>query len=389
MTVRASSPSSLRAPLVRARRIVVKLGSRVLVRADGRPDRARIASLVRDIAELQRAGRELIVVSSGAIASGMEVMGWRARPKSLPELQMAAAIGQVRLMTLYDELFRKARCLTGQILLTHDALRDRDRHLSARQTLHTLVRHRIIPVINENDTVAVDEIKFGDNDQLAALVALLADADALVLMSTVDGLRAPAGGGRTRRVPHLRSVTRRELEMVFGNRDEFSSGGMASKLQSAHAAARAGIPVVIARGRTPGILKRIFAGADAGTLVGEPGRRARWSARREWIGFFHHPQGIVAVDDGARRALRERGTGLLAIGVTDVRGSFAAGSVVDIADRTGHVVARGWTCYSADDIRKVKGLRTARQAEVLGARDYDEIVHRDHMVVLDTAEATP
>ncbi|MBP7274867.1 MAG: glutamate 5-kinase [Kiritimatiellae bacterium] len=388
MTTRSSPSCSLRAPLAKARRIVVKLGSRVLVRADGRPDRARMAALVRDIAQLQRSGREMIVVSSGAIASGMEAMGWRTRPKSLPELQMAAAIGQVRLMKLYDELFRKSQCLTGQMLLTHDGLRDRERHLSARQTLHALMRHRVIPVINENDTVAVDEIKFGDNDQLAALVALLADADALILMSTVDGLRAPAGRGRTRRVPVLRSVTRRELELVFGARDEFSSGGMASKLQSAHAAARAGIPVVIAHGRTTGILEKILSGADVGTLIGEPGSRPRWSARREWIGFFHHPQGVISVDEGARRALVERGTSLLAIGVTGVRGTFAAESVVDIADRNGHVIARGWTCYSADDIRKVKGLRTARQTEVLGARDYDEIVHRDHMIVLATSEAT-
>ena len=382
----SSSTAALRAPLAQARRIVVKIGSRVLVRADGRPDRARIARLVRDIAALQRDGREMIVVSSGAIASGMEAMGWRTRPKALPELQMAAAIGQVRLMTLYDELFRKARCITGQMLLTHDALRDRERHLSARQTLHTLLRNQVIPIINENDTVAVDEIKFGDNDQLAALVALLADADLLILMSSVDGLRAPAKGGRTRRVPFLRSVTRRELEMVFGVRDELSTGGMASKLQSAHAAARAGIPVVIARGRTSGVLNRILSGADTGTLIGEPGRRPRWSARREWIGFFHRPQGSLCVDDGARRALVERGTSLLAIGITDVSGSFPAGSVVDIADRAGLVIARGWTSYSADEIRKVKGLKSARQIEVLGTRDYDEIVHRDHMIVLAVPE---
>ncbi len=383
-----SSAATLRAPLTRAKRIVVKIGSRVLVRADGRPDRAQMARLVRDIAALQCNGHEMIVVSSGAIAAGMEALGWRSRPKALPELQMAAAIGQVRLMTLYDERFRKARCMTGQMLLTHDALRERERHLSARQTLHTLLRNRVIPIINENDTVSVDEIKFGDNDQLAALVALLADADLLVLMSSVDGLRAPAEGGRTRRVPFLRSVTRRELEMVFGVRDELSSGGMASKLQSAHAAARAGIPVVIARGRTSGVLNRILAGADTGTLIGEPGRHPRWSARREWIGFFHRPQGSLSVDDGARRALVERGTSLLAIGVTDVAGSFSAGSVVDIADRAGQVIARGWTSYSADEIRKVRGLRTARQIEILGARDYDEIVHRDHMVVLAVSEGS-
>lgn len=373
-----------REPLARARRVVVKFGSRVLVRADGRPDTARLKALVRDVADEQARGREMIVVSSGAIAAGMEALGLRRRPRALPDLQLAAAVGQVRLMARYDALFRARGWITGQMLLTHDALRDRARHLAARQTLHAALRRRIIPVINENDTVAVEEIKFGDNDLLAALVALLADADLLVLMTTVDGLRAPAGPRRTRRVPALRTVSRRELELVFGSANEWSTGGMASKLQSAHLAARAGVPVVIANGRAEGTLGRILRGEDAGTLIGTPGGRPAWSARREWIGFFHKPQGVVRADAGAVRALTHRGTSLLAIGIAGVEGSFRAGSVVDIADPSGAVVARGWTSFSADDIRRVQGRKSSEIAAVLGPRDYDEIVHRDHMVVLES-----
>lgn len=383
MVVRMASFSQLREALGSARRVVVKIGSRVLVQRDGRPDMRRMRSLVQDIAAAQRAGREMVVVTSGAIGAGMQALGLKTRPKLLPDLQMAAAIGQTRLMTRYDALFSAEDCLIGQVLLTHDALNVRERHLNARNTLVNLVRHRIIPVINENDTVAVEEIKFGDNDLLASLVALLVDADLLILLTTVDGLRAPGSAGRTRRVPYLESVTPRTLALVFGSKNEISTGGMASKLQSAHNVARAGTPVVIADGRRVGILAAVLKGEDRGTLIGRPRTSPEWSARRRWIGFFHKPQGAVVVDDGARRALVQRGTSLLPIGVREVEGRFEAGAVVDVRAADGSIVGRGLSGYSADELRRIRGHRSADIAGILGTRDFDEVIHRDNLVLFE------
>ena len=375
-----------RSRLAQARRVVVKIGSRVLVRSDGRPDPRRIRNLVREIARQQRAGREMAIVSSGAIATGMEALALSRRPKELADLQMAAAVGQTRLMTRYDQYFAAEQCRVGQVLLTHDALRQRQRHLMARQTLLNLLRHRIVPVINENDAIAVEEIRFGDNDLLGALVSLLIEADLLILLTTVDGLRAPAAGGRTRRVAWLRSVTRRELAMVFGDRNELSTGGMASKLQSAHSAARSGVPVVIADGRRPENIRRILAGEDCGTLIGQPGASPGWTARRRWIAFFHKSEGSVTVDEGACRALTARGTSLLPIGVRAVEGRFASGAVIDVRAPDGTVIARGWTDFAADEIRRIMGRRTSEIAAALGSRETDEVIHRDNMVVFGNEE---
>ncbi len=373
-----------------ARRVVIKLGTRVLVRANGRPHRARLRALVREIAALRHAGREVAVVTSGAIGAGMEALGMTRRPKLLPELQMAAAVGQSRLMTRYEKYFSAERCQVGQVLLTHDALKARHRHLTARNTLMTLLRHGIIPIINENDAVAVEEIKFGDNDLLAALVALLIDADLLILLTTVDGLRAPAAAGRTRRVPFLESVTRRELALAFGKGSELSTGGMASKLQSAQTVVRAGTPVVIADGRRSGILGAVCGGADVGTLIGRPGRERVWDARRRWIAYFHKPQGAVTVDDGARRALIERGVSLLPIGIRAVEGAFRAGATVDIRAADGALIGRGLTSYGSDELRRLRGHRTADFAALVGACDFEEAIHRDNLVIFEPSpEAAP
>ena len=377
-----------RALLTAARRVVIKLGTRVLVRADGRPHAARLRALVREMAALRRAGREVAVVTSGAIGAGMEALGWTRRPTHLPELQMAAAVGQSRLMSRYEKAFAAERCQVGQVLLTHDALKARHRHLTARNTLMTLLRHGIIPIINENDAVAVEEIKFGDNDLLAALVALLLDADLLVLLTTVDGLRAPAAAGRTRRLPCLEAVTRRELALAFGKGGELSTGGMASKLQSAQTVVRAGTPVVIADGRRAGILAAICRGDDVGTLIGRPGRARAWDARRRWIAYFHKPQGAVVVDAGARRALVERGVSLLPIGIQAVEGSFRAGATVDIRALDGALIGRGLASYGSDDLRRLRGHRSADFAARVGACDFEEAIHRDNLVMFEPSSET-
>ncbi|HPF99573.1 MAG TPA: glutamate 5-kinase [Kiritimatiellia bacterium] len=368
-----------------ARRIVVKIGSRVLVQKTGRPDLTRIKSLVKDLAKLRKAGREIVVVSSGAIGCGVDALKLKTRPTSLPELQMAAAVGQTRLMSFYDKFFSAEKCRVGQVLLTHGDLSDRRRHLNARNTMMALLRNGIVPIVNENDVVAVDEIKFGDNDKLAALVALLIEADLLVLLTTVDGFQAPAGkGGRMRRVASLKNVTDEELQHAQGKGSHLSTGGMASKLQAANMVARVSAPVVIADGRKAGILSRVLRGEDTGTMIMADAASAQTmlAGRKRWIAFFQRAQGAIIVDDGARAAIETKGKSLLPIGIRNVEGSFAAGTVVNVRTVGGVLFACGVVDYSSDQIRKIMGHRTDELAGILGFKDYDEVIHRDNMVVL-------
>jgi glutamate 5-kinase len=254
-----------------ARRVVIKIGSRVLVQKTGRPDVRRMRSLVNDIAAVQAAGHEVVVVTSGAVGAGMEALGIKKRPERLPELQMTAAVGQTRLMSRYAELFKKRGCTVGQVLLTHDDFQHKTRLTNARRTLDSLIRHNVIPIINENDVVADEEIKadlkLGDNDNLASLVAKLIRADVLVLLTTVDGLREPWSAGRTRRVKYLESVTRKTYALVKDKESGLSTGGMATKLKAAATVAAAGCCAVIANGRKDGVLGEIMSGKDTGTLV--------------------------------------------------------------------------------------------------------------------------
>lgn len=367
-----------------ASRVVVKIGSRVLVQRDGRPDLRRLRALVGDLAAARRAGREIVVVSSGAIGAGMSVLGLKTRPTHLPDLQMAAAVGQSRLMALYDRLFAAEKCRVGQVLLTHADLNDRQRHLNARNTMMNLLRNGIIPIVNENDVVSVDEIKFGDNDLLASLVALLIQADLLVLLTTVDGFRAPAAGGRTRRVPFLKGVSEEALALAVGKGSELSTGGMMSKLQAADTVAGVGTPVVIANGRQAGAIGKVLAGNDVGTLLAA-GKPSGLSGRKRWIAFFHKAKGSLVVDDGARLAVTEKGRSLLPIGVKGVEGEFEAGDVVNIRVAGGPAFARGVTDYSSEEVRRIQGRKTAEIAAILGAADFEEVIHRDNMVVLKGA----
>lgn len=378
------STSEQRKNLANARRIVVKIGSRVLVQKTGRVDIARMKALVKDIARLRRNGRDVVVVSSGAIGTGVHALGLKTRPTSLPDLQMAAAVGQSRLMTTYDKLFSAEKCKIGQVLLTHDDLNNRQRHLNARNTMMALLRNCVVPIVNENDVVAVDEIKFGDNDQLAALVALLIEADLLILLTTVDGFLTPTKGGRMRRVSVLNGVTAKELSQANGKGSELSIGGMASKLQAANMVARVSAPVVIANGCKAGILKKVLEGQDTGTLIASEAatQDSVLAGRKRWIAFFNKPQGTVIVDDGARTAIEQKGKSLLPIGIRDVEGHFAGGTVVNVRTAAGVLFACGVVDYSSEQIRKIKGLKTADIAAILGSKDYDEVIHRDNMVVL-------
>jgi len=370
--------------LAQARRIVVKVGSRVLVQSTGKPDIRTMRNLVKDLARLSKEGREIVVVSSGAIGSGMQALGMKSRPKTLPELQMAAAVGQLRLMTTYDDLFSAEKCRIGQVLLTHDDLKDRRRHLNARNTMIALLRNGIIPIVNENDVVAVEEIKFGDNDLLASLVALLIEADLLILLTTVDGFQGPGKGGKMRRVPVLRDVTDQELAYAKGKGSEISTGGMASKLQAANMVAKVSAPVVIASGRKPKVLSRILKGEDTGTLIAAEAQSADsiLAGRKRWIAFFNKAQGTLVVDDGAREAIEKKGKSLLPIGIREVEGHFPSGTVVNVRTVSGVLFACGLVDYSSDQIRKIKGHRTDEIEAILGSKDYDEVINRDNMVVL-------
>lgn len=362
-------------------RVVVKAGSRVLVQRNGRPDQRRLQALVSDLSSLHRKNRDVILVSSGAVGAGMEALGLKTRPDTLPDLQMAAAVGQSRLMTRYDRLFEEQRIRVGQVLLTHDALKQRQRHLNARNTMLNLLRHRIIPVVNENDVISTEEIQFGDNDQLAALVAMLVDADLLILLTSADGLRESSGPNRTRRVAWIPEINAEVMKLVRDEGGGLGRGGMASKLESAGMAAEMGIPVVIANGRRSGVVADILAGRDVGTLIGTPGSDPTASSRKRWIAFFHRAAGTLVIDDGAKDALQMKGKSLLPIGIRNVVGDFPAGSMVNIRTQSGDLVARGLTDYRSEDLREVMGKKTADIRKQRGCVDYDEAIHRDNLVL--------
>jgi glutamate 5-kinase len=382
-----------RKKLTSARRVVVKIGSRVLVQRNGRPDIRRMTELVDGLAALRREGREIVVVSSGAIACGLQALGMKRRPQDLPTLQMAAAVGQSRLMAAYDRLFTRKKCRIGQVLLTHDDLEHRRRHLNARNTILKLLEHGVIPIVNENDVVSVDEIKFGDNDALASRTAMLVEAGLLVLLTTVNAFHTLDARGRKRKVDFLPAVTADTLSHAQGKGSEFSTGGMASKLTSAAEAARMGTAVVIANGRQAGILQKIVSGAHVGTLIAMSEAAADGTGplnrRRRWVAFFHHAKGHLTVDDGARDALLRRGKSLLPVGIRDVEGVFSPGDLVDIHNVEGRLIARGLTEYSSTEIGLLKGLQTRDIRERLGPEAPDELVHRDNLVILVSPGNTP
>lgn len=378
------SNSRERQKLTGSRRAVIKIGSRVLVQRNGRPDTRRMGELVEDIVRLHRSGVQVIVVSSGAIACGLQALGMKKRPEDLPSLQMAAAVGQSRLMATYDRLFSKKKCRIGQVLLTHDDLRHRQRHLNARNSTLKLLEYGVIPIVNENDAVAVDEIKFGDNDDLASRTAMLVEADLLVLLTTVNGFRATDKGGRTRKVDYLPGVTADTLSHANGKGSEFSTGGMASKLNAASEAARMGIAVVIANGRQNNILQKIISGSTAGTLIAPADIQegnSQMNHRRRWVAFFHHAKGKLTVDDGACEALLKRGKSLLPVGIRDVSGEFSPGNLVEIVNLKGQPVAQGLSEYSSAEVRLLKGLKTEQIQKLLGDAAPGEVIHRDNLVI--------
>lgn len=367
----------------RIRRIVIKVGSRVLVDDQGRPRQEKIRQLTAEISDLRKQGYEIILVTSGAIAAGVQTLGWSERPVNLPDLQMAAAVGQSVLMNRYTRSFSHHNCLIGQVLLTHADLNNRERHLNARNTILAMLRNNVIPVVNENDVVAVDEIRFGDNDVLASMVATLVEADLLVLVTTSDGFYRTENGEMLERIPFLERITGETLSMAHGKGSTWSSGGMASKLEAASHAAKAGTAVAIVSGSEERAIHQVLEGRDIGTLIQAEERDQPLKARKKWIAFFHRPEGSIIVDEGAREAICNRGNSLLPAGVDHTVGRFGMGALVNIRDLDGKTIARGITAYSHDDVERIKGRHSTEIPDILGRSHFSEVIHRDNMVILD------
>ena len=348
-------------------RLVVKLGTGVLTDSRKLIDPAQLEQLVGQIAALRKAGKEVVLVTSGAVGAGMGALGYESRPTDLAEKQACAAVGQSRLMTAYDQLFSAHGLVVAQVLLTHEDLEHHERHLNARNTLVTLLGRGVVPIVNENDAVSFTEIKFGDNDKLSALVASLLPADLLVILTTVDGVIENFSKANPKTIPVIEQIDATIENLAGGTTSETAVGGMASKVQAAKIVVRSGIPLVIASGKKKNVLAKILAGEDEGTLfVAQP---TKLQGRKRWIAFFHHPKGALFVDDGAKKALRESGKSLLPPGVARCEGDFVVADVVRICDLNGTEFARGITRFDSSAVRERKLPK-------------EELVHRDDLVIL-------
>ncbi len=368
--------------LGRVRRLVVKVGSGLVTASAGGASPERIGALAAEIASV-RAGRHVVLVTSGAIATGMARLKLPERPRSIPDKQAAAAVGQSALMWQYEVAFSRHGIPVGQVLLTAQDIGDRARYLNAKNTLLALLKFNVLPIVNENDTVAVEEIKVGDNDNLSALVASLIDADLLVLLTDVDGLYTddPTVNARARKLDTVLAVTDEIARLARDRADGVSVGGMATKLQAARKAAAAGVPMIIASGRDGGVLRRVLAGEPVGTYFAP--KADRLGARKRWIAFAVTPQGRLTVDAGALAALTQRGKSLLPSGIVDVEGTFSSGEVVAVlGGANGREFARGVVNFDADEVRKIRGAKTKDIEARLGYKSFDEVIHRDNLVIL-------
>jgi glutamate 5-kinase len=371
-----------RSVIADARRVVVKVGSS-LVTDEGRGlDHARLALWSAQIARLREMGKEVVLVSSGAIAEGIQRLGWKKRPVALNQLQAAAAVGQMGLIEAYERSFRAHGLQTAQILLTHADLANRERYLNARSTLRTLLELKVVPIINENDTVTTDEIKVGDNDTLGALVVNLIEADALIILTDQRGLYSadPRKNPDAEFIHEAVAGTAKLEAMAGGAGSSVGTGGMLTKILAAKRAARSGAHTVIVSGHEDDVLARLGAGEAIGTQL--LAKREPLAARRQWLADHLQVRGRLRLDDGAARALREQGKSLLPIGVVEVIGAFHRGEIVACTDVDGQDIARGLVNYGADEARRIAGQPSTRIAGLLGYMDEAELIHRDNLVLL-------
>lgn len=383
MTGRAPLAAIRQDILKRAKRFVVKVGSVVLASSDSRLDQATMDHLASELLELRKAGKEVILVSSGAILAGMGQLGLKEKPRSIPLKQAVAAVGQSHLMRNYEEAFAPNGQRVAQVLLTQDDLQNRIRYLNARNTLFTLLGMGVIPIINENDTVAIDEIKFGDNDNLSALVATLVGADLLVILTDTEGLYTsdPRKDPSAQLVPLVKRITE-EIKLWAGESTKgIGTGGMSTKVSAARIAASVGIPTIVANGLEKGVLQRVFSGEAVGTLfLPSP---SKMKSRQRWLAFATRPHGQIVVDEGAKRALTHSGKSLLPSGILSTARPFQVGDVVSLLNPEGVEFARGLVNYTSEEVEKIKGLKSMEIEGVLGFKHSDEVVHRNNLVILE------
>lgn len=374
--------SENRAQIAQAKRIVVKVGSALLSDPVRGLAHEKIQAFSAGIAALQSQGRQVILVSSGAIAEGCVRLGWTQRPALTHKLQAAAAVGQMGLAQAYESALAAHACRAAMIMLTHDDLADRQRYLNARTTLNELLRMNVVPVINENDTVATDEIRFGDNDTLAALVTNLVGADLLVILTDVAGMMSadPRQDPGAERIAQAAADDASLDARAGADAGHLGRGGMQTKLRAARLAARSGADTVIASGHEQDILDRVLSGEDTGTLL--TATLSPMTARKRWIANQLKPRGIIYVDEGAARAVRESGVSLLAVGVVGLEGQFERGDVVTVQDQGGQRIAQGLTNYSSKDVARLKGVQSEDFARHIDFVGEPELVHRDNLVVL-------
>jgi glutamate 5-kinase len=366
--------------LRKARRVVVKVGSNVLTQKRGLNHQA-VQSISRQICQLIDNKREIILVSSGAMASGLGKVGLDQRPDEIPKRQAIAAIGQAGLIMEYENAFAEYEKKVAQILLTSEDLSSRKRYLNARNTLYTLLAWQVVPIINENDTIMVEEIKVGDNDNLAAMITLLMDADLLINLTDIDGLftKDPRTQPDAELIATVETITKHIQSIAGGIPGPLGRGGMLSKIKAARKVTAAGIPMIIANGGRPDILVQLLEGHPYGTyFVPKTGRLA---SRKRWIGFTLKPQGAIAIDKGAADAVLEKGKSLLPSGIIAVDGDFRIGAPVEVRTAGNEVLATGLVNYSAAEIRQIKGLKSGQIKGCLGHKPYDEVIHRDNLVV--------
>lgn len=371
---------SRRENLKQSRRWVVKIGSALLTDNGRGLDLEAMQTWVKQIAELTKKGCEVTLVSSGAVAAGMTRLGWNERPESIHELQAAAAVGQSRLVQAYEQEFQKYDLKTAQVLLDHDDLSDRQRYLNARSTIRTLNGLNVIPIVNENDTVVTDEIRFGDNDTLGALVANLIEADTLCILTDQDAMydSDPRQNPKAK-VLEERSALDEELDGMAGSGGALGRGGMISKVRAARIAARSGADTIIVGGKIDDVIIRVANGENIGTLL--YANQQPLAARKRWLAGNLQSKGVVILDDGAVSVLKEKGKSLLPVGVKSIVGYFNRGDMVVCRDGSGQEIARGLVNYNSDDARKIAGKPTKDIEASLGYKDFDELIHRDNLVL--------
>jgi glutamate 5-kinase len=363
-------------------KIVIKIGTNLLADKEKGINLERMNEIAKNVASLQRRGKQIVLVSSGAIGAGVAALKMKERPKTIPEKQATAAIGQPLLMEAYENAFRVQECTIAQILLTKDDFTNRARYLNAKNTFLTLLEKGVIPVINENDTVAVEEIKLGDNDNLSALVANLVEADLLIILSDIDGLFSddPTKNHNAELIPIVEKITPQLEKLAKSSKTELSTGGMITKIQAAKRCISAGIAMIITNGKNPKALEEIFSGDFRGTLFLPVEKKL--NVRKKWIGFVSHANGYIVVDDGAKNALLKRQKSLLPSGILEVHGEFKAHDTISVRDMEGTEIAKGVTGFSSMDIGKIKGKKTSEIEKILNCKSCDEVIHRDNLVLI-------